>query len=411
MPKPKVIIQIYPQLPAKDRADRERKRPLGRDSDLYHEVLHETFGLVKELDEMGAWGISTIEHHLHSEGYEVGPNPGVLNAWWATQVKNAYVGALGYVMSTRDPIRVAEETAILDHMTKGKFFVGLTRGYQSRWMSTIGQHVNAVATLSDGSADDARNRKLFEERVELLLACWTQESVAMKTSTYEIPYPYETGTPDYPARDSIKDAGAPGELGPDGNIKRVCVVPSVYTKPHPPVFVPMSGSAASIPFLAKHGFRPTYFTPLKSLVEFAHLYVDEGRKAGFNYQYGERQNIARWVHLGNEKEFRDKVRRYDLEMYYQHYSTFLEKLPRVDDMETNLDNMLASGIFMGGSLQQLKDQWHQIYDELPSEYITLVSHYAHYPKDLLIEEIGTFMTEVLPELEAPDSQEQVPIAA
>ena len=32
---------------------------------------------------MGLWGAATIEHHFWSEGYEVGPNPGVLNAYWA----------------------------------------------------------------------------------------------------------------------------------------------------------------------------------------------------------------------------------------------------------------------------------------------------------------------------------------
>ena len=84
MAKPKVIVNIYPVLPAEDRADRERKRPLGRNSEVYHEVLHGTFDIVRELDEMGVWGISTIEHHAHSEGYELGPNPGVLNAWWAS---------------------------------------------------------------------------------------------------------------------------------------------------------------------------------------------------------------------------------------------------------------------------------------------------------------------------------------
>jgi alkanesulfonate monooxygenase SsuD/methylene tetrahydromethanopterin reductase-like flavin-dependent oxidoreductase (luciferase family) len=172
MANPKVIVQLYPVLPAEDRADRERKRPLGRNSELYHRVLHESLDLVKAIDEMGVWGISTIEHHLHSEGYELGPNPGVLNAWWAGQVKHTYLGALGYVMATRDPIRVAEETAMLDHMTNGRFFVGLTRGYQARWTNILGQSIDAVATLSDGGADDARNREIFEERTLMLMQCW-----------------------------------------------------------------------------------------------------------------------------------------------------------------------------------------------------------------------------------------------
>jgi alkanesulfonate monooxygenase SsuD/methylene tetrahydromethanopterin reductase-like flavin-dependent oxidoreductase (luciferase family) len=130
MPKPKVIVQIYPMLPTADRAEREQRRPLGRDRDLYHDVLHDWLDIVKAADDLGVWGISTIEHHLHSEGYEVGPNPGVLNAWWASHVKQARVGSLGYVMATQDPIRVAEEVAILDHLTEGRFFCGVAPGYQ-----------------------------------------------------------------------------------------------------------------------------------------------------------------------------------------------------------------------------------------------------------------------------------------
>jgi len=40
------------------------------------------------------WGACSIEHHLHSEGYEVGPTPGVLNAYWAAKFSKLHVGAL-----------------------------------------------------------------------------------------------------------------------------------------------------------------------------------------------------------------------------------------------------------------------------------------------------------------------------
>ena len=406
MATPKVIVQLYPVLPAQDRADRERRRPLGRDSELYHRVLHESLGLVKEIDQMGGWGISTIEHHLHSEGYELGPNPGVLNAWWASQVKHAYLGALGYVMATRDPIRVAEETAILDHMTNGRFFVGLTRGYQARWTNILGQHINAVATLSDGSADDAKNREIFEERTLMLLKCWAEESVEVKTPNYAIPYPYETGVRGYPAWRSAATAGAPGEVGPDGTIKRVSVVPRPYTRPHPPVFVAMSGSASSIPFLARHGFRPTYFTNLENVVQFARLYVEEAHAAGLPFALGERQNIVRWIHVGrNEQEFRAKLQSYDYEMYANFYTAFFPKLPHFADADATLNSMKESGIFMGGTVEQLKEQWRHTYAALPAEYITLIWHYAQVPKEVVLDELEVFMTKVLPELEAPSSTE------
>ena len=180
MAKPKVILQLYPMFPADGEEDRKAKRPLGNDSDMYHKIVHEWTDIVKAADEMGVWGIGTIEHHFHSEGYEVGPNPGILNAYWASHVKNAHVGAMGYVAATQDPLRVAEETAIIDHLTKGKFFVGFARGYQSRWANVMGQYTESPATVSDGSAADDRNREIFEERVGMVIDAWTQESVRVK---------------------------------------------------------------------------------------------------------------------------------------------------------------------------------------------------------------------------------------
>src|SRR3546814_832053 len=161
MAKPKVIIQLYPMFPADGEEGRKAARPLGNDSDMYQRIVHEWTDIVKAADEMGVWGIGTIEHHFHSEGYEVGPNPGILNAYWAAHVKNARVGALGYVAATHDPLRVAEETAIIDHLTKGKYFVGFARGYQSSWANIMGQWGGGNATVSAGSSADGHNREIF----------------------------------------------------------------------------------------------------------------------------------------------------------------------------------------------------------------------------------------------------------
>lgn len=401
MPKPKVILQLYPMIPADSREDRERKRPIGRDSALYHRVLHEWMDIVKAADEMGVWGISTIEHHLHSEGYEVGPNPGILNAWWAGHVKRAWVGALGYVMATQDPIRVAEETAILDHITNGKFFVGLARGYQSRWANILGQFSDSVATVSDGTANDVRNRDIFEERTRMLLECWTRDSIEMNGNYYQVPYPHDTGVRDYPAWKSARYAGAPGEIGEDGSVRRVSVVPAPFQRPHPPVFVAVSASADSIRFCARNGLRPTYFTKLDKTVEFSRLYQEQAAKAGLNFAYGERQNVVRWIHVArNEDEYNRKLARYDLDIYKNFYAAFFPQL--TDSKITDwLQNIKESGIFLGGTLDQLKRGWEDTYAQVPAEFITLIWHYAQCPKEEVLDELETFMTKILPSLEAP----------
>lgn len=398
MARPKVIVQLYPMLPTEDRADRERKRPLGRNSELYNKVLHEWTEIVEIADQMGVWGISTIEHHLHSEGYEVGPNPGVLNAYWAAKTKHAFLGALGYVMATQDPIRVAEETAILDHLTKGRFFCGLARGYQARWANILGQFTDSVATLSDGSASDQRNREIFEERTRMLLRCWTEDSLEAKGEFYKIPYPYESGVQGYPAWASAQGAGTQGEIGPDHTVRRIAVVPKPYQQPHPPVFVAVSNSADSMPFLARNSFRPTYFSRIEKAAEFATLYVKYANEAGIKATLGERQNLVRWLHFSNsEREYHEQLVKWEVDIYQNFYSAFFPQMANAGNVDW-ANTIKESGIYIGGTLEEARDQWQKELELLPSEYITLIWHYAQVPKAVVLHELEIFMTKVLPTL-------------
>ena len=402
MARPKVIVQIYPMLPADGMEGRIAAAPLGRDGDLYHRVLHEWTDLVRLADDLGVWGVSTIEHHLHSEGYEVGPNPGVLNGYWAAIVKNAYIGSLGYVMATQDPIRVAEETAILDHLTRGKFFVGLARGYQSRWTNILGQHGGAVAALGDKSDEDHRNRALFTERTEMLIKCWTEESLELKGASYEAPYPHETGIVGYPARRIASLAGTEGEVDDTGSVRRVSVVPKPYTLPHPPVFVATSKSPETIVYCAERGFIPTYFMPTAAVAEHSHLYVEAAAAAGIDRLHGERQNIVRWPHITpTAAEYDRRLHDYDLDIYQNFYGPFFPQFPNDPDAD-HIAAMKESDIFIGGTVEQSIEAWQQLVEQVPAEYITLIWHYAQIPKDEVAEELTLFMEEVLPRLDVPD---------
>jgi len=402
MAKPKVIVQLYPMFPSDGEEDRKAKRPLGNDNEMYHRIVHEWTDIVKAADKMGVWGLGTIEHHFHSEGYEVGPNPGILNAYWASLVENAHVGALGYVAATHDPLRVAEETAILDHLTKGKYFVGFARGYQSRWANVMGQWSDSPATVSDGSDADERNRQIFEERVNMVIEAWTQESVRVKGEFYEAPYPFETGVEGYPAYEIARDAGAEGEIGPDGSVQRVCVVPKPYQKPHPPVFIAASKSQASIDYCARNGFIPTYFMPDKGVIEMTQYYTKVANEAGFNVQLGQNQNLVRWPHVTKTSEdFDRKLREYDLDIYKNFYGPFFPQFPQGDDSEL-VQGMKDSQLFIGGTVDECVAGWKKIFDQAPCEYITLIWHWAQQPKEDMLEELQLFMDEILPELEIPD---------
>ncbi|MDH3737764.1 MAG: LLM class flavin-dependent oxidoreductase [Alphaproteobacteria bacterium] len=412
MAHPKVIVNLYPVLPADNEADRAAKRPIGRDAELYNRVLHDSVDIVKAADELGVWACSTIEHHMHSEGYELAPNPGVVNAFWSQHVQNARVGTIGYVAATRDPIRIAEEMAVNDHITKGKYFAGFARGYQARWTHILGQYVDAKATASDGSEADLENRELFEERVLQVVDCWKNETVSFDGKYYQAPYPYDTGVENFSAARVAQEMGAPGEIDEDGTtVRRVSVVPKPYQDPHPPVFVAVSASPDSIRFCSRNGFRPVYFTPLDHLVELANVYVDEGRQHGLDYQYGANQCIVRWPHFSNDDaHFRQQLADYDAEFYKNIYGSFFPFLiDGVDSDEAMVQRMVDLGIFIGGNVDDAIAQWKHTYERIPAEYLCLIWHYAMCPKQTVIDELETFMTKVLPELEIADYD--TPIAA
>jgi alkanesulfonate monooxygenase SsuD/methylene tetrahydromethanopterin reductase-like flavin-dependent oxidoreductase (luciferase family) len=411
----KPILQIYPVVPALDEAERESLRPLGRNSERYQEVIRGVDEVVKAADELGLWGVSTIEHHFHSEGYEVGPQPGLLNAYWAAITKRVRVGQLGYTMGAQNPIRVAEETAVLDHLTRGRCFVGFSRGYQARWTNVLGQHLGARATLSPHGkteearaainpqelaaqiADDAINRRIFEEQIDMVLDAWSQDSIEHNTSTWQIPFPYQTGIPWLMAPATAR-FGAPGEVDAEGRIRRVSVVPAPYTKPHPPVFVASQASLETVEYCGRKGFIPTYFSGIGRAGKFGQAYVDNAAAAGDQFALGQNQALVRWLQIGDtEADARRAVADYDVEIYRNLYKSLTPVMPY--DAADPVQSVLDSGLWMAGSPDQVREQFARQWSELPAEYVVLIFHYAQMPADKVIRNLELFMKHVKPALD------------
>jgi alkanesulfonate monooxygenase SsuD/methylene tetrahydromethanopterin reductase-like flavin-dependent oxidoreductase (luciferase family) len=410
----KVILNTYPTIYAENEAEREALRPIGRNAPKYKQTLDGWHDIIRACDQMGLWGVSTIEHHFHSEGYEVSPNPGVINAYWAAITENIRIGQMGYVMSVHNPIRVAEETAILDHLTGGRCFVGLARGYQSRWTNTLGQHIGSVATLSDKSADDLKNRLIFEEQVDMLVDAWTQDSIAHKSDLWQVPNPAE-GMPGWWMKDWTARLGAPGEIGEDGTLQRISVVPSPYTKPHPgPVFVASNSSVETVEYAARKGFCPNYFCGLDTFRSHAQAYVDPGREVGKEYVLGQNQSLVRWMQVGETtKAARQSIADYDGDIWKQFYAPLFENgLPNDSDKKTPVDatreslvdDIIGSGLWNSGTLSEVRQQFIDQWKEVPAEYLTLIFHYAQQPKESVIENLEIFMREIKPELDAMTTQ-------
>ena len=419
----KPILQTYPVIHAKDEDERERLRPIGRNKARYQETLEGWNEVIIAADNLNFWGVATIEHHFWSEGYEVGPAPAIMDAYWAAITKNVRVGQLGYVMSIQNPIRVAEETAIIDHLTKGRSFVGFARGYQSRWTNVFGQHYGTTSTKSPSAAmnnktavgagfaqkglhvsqkdidNDKHNREVFEEQIEIVLKAWTQDSMNHKGKIWQIPYPGDTGVADWQLAHTgvTQRFGALDEVDENNNVVNISVCPAPYQDPHPPVFVSGSGSPETIDYAARMGFIPTYFTNIDTAAPLGHQYAAAAKAAGFGWKPGQNQNIVRWLQIAeSEQAAIDAVMAHDFDIWKNFYAAMGRR--KLDEKDV-IGSMLDSGLYCIGTAESVRDQLAEQWKQMPAEFITLIYHYAQMPKDKVIQNMKEFNEVVKPALD------------
>ena len=399
----KVVVQMYPVIRADGPEERKELRPIGRNRERYQEAMDGMPDIIRAMDDLGVWGISSIEHHFHSEGYEVGPNIGVNTGYWAGLSKKLNIGSLGYVMSVDDPIRVAEETAVLDHITKGRCFVGFARGYQSRWTNVLGQKIGSVATLSEKSEADVRNREIFEEQVDIVMKAWTEGTFDYKSDLWEYPYPHDTGVKDWFMGDVTRQLGAPGEMDDEGNLRKICVVPAPYTQPHPKVFIASNASLETVEYAGARGFIPTYFSSIGKCADFGPRYTEVANQNGHNFAPGQNQAIVRWPHIGEtQAEGGQMAIDWSRDIFENFYGPLFPdwtaRAQGADDAKM-LDLMTETGLFQFGDVSSVRDTYVDQWKQLPAEYITLIYHYAQCPKDEMINQLKIFMEEVKPALD------------
>jgi alkanesulfonate monooxygenase SsuD/methylene tetrahydromethanopterin reductase-like flavin-dependent oxidoreductase (luciferase family) len=248
----------------------------GRRGELYDRMLEDLSAQAKAADELGYDSISFTEHHFHIEGFELSNNPVLLDLFVAMQTKRLRVGQLGIVLPAENPIRVAENIAMLDRMSGGRANAGFARGYQRRWVDTLAQQVHGIHGALPHQHDeiDAANREAFEECFRIVKAAWTEDFLSYDGRYWKVPV---EGTP-WDLEATRRYGG--GVVG--GTVRSVAVVPKPVQKPHPPIFQPFASSERSIRWCAEESVT-AILPPLHPLTErrLVDLYAEvSGRPPG-----------------------------------------------------------------------------------------------------------------------------------
>ena len=140
-------------------------------------VFEKTEAIAKAVDDAGWHSLWLAEHHFQHEGYEVVPNILMLAVHLAHLTKRIKIGSAFNITPMWHPLRLAEDFAVADILTKGRTLFGIGRGYHTREVETFGAPLR----------DQAANRALFEEQLEIIFKAFNEESFSHHGEHYTLP--------------------------------------------------------------------------------------------------------------------------------------------------------------------------------------------------------------------------------
>jgi alkanesulfonate monooxygenase SsuD/methylene tetrahydromethanopterin reductase-like flavin-dependent oxidoreductase (luciferase family) len=284
--------------------ERKRLRPIGKRTDRYQMMLDELRHIVKLCDQTGVHSFAMTEHHFHTEGGEACPNQVPMFADFAARTERLHFAPMSTVITTRDPLRVAEDWALLDQLSKGRIAgICVARGYQKRWVQILGQKNAISAATSDQSLSDEFNREVFDEYLEVIFKAWNNDVFDHNGKHYQVPFPYDKGIEGWAAVEWTRAHGVDGEIDAQGVIRKIGIVPACYNRNHPPIWVPMNLSPKSMQEAARRGFMPWIFPPDKNdMIKLVDDYQRISTESGYKFGRGENVGAVRAITIGKTRE-------------------------------------------------------------------------------------------------------------
>jgi alkanesulfonate monooxygenase SsuD/methylene tetrahydromethanopterin reductase-like flavin-dependent oxidoreductase (luciferase family) len=173
-----------------------------------HDLYNRYFDELERADQLGWDSVIVPEHHQNIS--VTIPSPNIMGAVLTQRIKRAKIGIIGNSLPLHaDPLRVAEEIAMLDVISGGRIISGFVRGIGMEYFN-----YNLNPTIS---------RELMNEAHDVIVQAWTRPG----------PFAFE---------------------GEHFNYRYVNIWPRPIQQPHPPIWLPGSVSFETIDTAAKHRY-------------------------------------------------------------------------------------------------------------------------------------------------------------
>jgi alkanesulfonate monooxygenase SsuD/methylene tetrahydromethanopterin reductase-like flavin-dependent oxidoreductase (luciferase family) len=281
------------------------------------------------------------------------------------------IALLGNAVPLRDhPLRIAEEVAMLDVMSGGRIISGFVRGIGCEYHSF---HMNPT-----------HSRERFEEGIDLILRAWTEDG----------PFSY---------------------WGKHYRVRYVNPWPKPLQKPHPPVWLPSTGSVETIEWSVQRRwpFVRTYDT-LDAITSMFQRLRARANEVGYE---PEPEQIGWMVPIYVAET--DEQAREEAGRHVQYLFGWLSKRPfeftlppgyvsaqsMVRGLEVagtktgtsrSYEDLLNLGIILFGSPETVRQRLAEAHERMGFGRLVGLLHFGSLPHELTVKNMHLFAEEVLP---------------
>ena len=339
--------------------------------------------LCQLMDRAGYDTFWTAEHHFQREGYECFPNILLYSLHLAHVTTNIKLGCAFNVTPMWNPLRLAEVFAMVDYLTGGRVIFGVGRGY----------HTREVEVFDSPLRDQAANRDLFEEQVDVIFKALNEESFSHHGKHFDFP-----------------PAGIPYR---GYELENITLVPRPVHRPIECWQPIQSATQRGLDFMVKHGIKGIIGGgvaeggPGQKIVE---SWTDANARAGKEIKPGEDLIIGFHFQIAETKEKAIK----EASKWYEENLKMFGPLRMVRGMTEEqirdigdpkraphagfapLEQFAQGGTWLYGPPEQIIEQLLEVEARLPGLEHVDVSHPIGTPQSVMLEQLEWFAKDVMP---------------
>ena len=346
-------------------------------------ALHKAVAQAKTMDRLGYGALWMAEHHFQPEGTECLPNIILMAMHLVHETTRLKIGTGFNITPMWHPLRLAEDFAMVDILSKGRVIFGVGRGYHTREVETFGSPL----------IDQEANRELFEEGVDIIFKAFNNERFSHQGKYYTLP-------PEVPYRGY--------------QLKELTLVPRPARLPVETWQPIQGGTMRALEFMAKHGIQGVVGGGSAEGGIVDRLVRDwttaHKKVQGVDLIPGERLAIGFQFHIAKSKEdgMREAAKYYEenmkmfgelrlvkaltdeqIEAMRDPKKAANVKLPRIEDA-------VKAGGFLTGTPADIIEQLKGLETRLPGLKRITVSQPLGLPLSLCLEQLEWFAKEVMP---------------